>query len=211
GGSPQRVRGGKGTCPEHWKVQWDVEFPVRLIEASVWGNTAEEAAGAVLRKRGDEAADLPALTALLDQAILAGLPEAIAHLLARARAQAAVTADTGARMRSLPALARVARHGDVRGRAAADVMPVIDTLFQRAVIGLPGAVSSLDDPAAESMVEAIGEAAASVGLLDRPDMRADWQQIMRTLADLEGCHGLVRGVACRLLVEQQVIDEAELR
>jgi Family of unknown function (DUF5682) len=34
---------------------------------------------------------------------------------------------------------------------------------------------------------------------------------MRRLADSEGCHGLVRGVTCRLLVEQQVIDEAELR
>src|SRR5262245_511669 len=210
-GSPQKAIGGKGTFHEHWKLQWNVEFPVRLIEASVWGNTMEDAAGALLRKRGDEAADLPALTVLLDQAILAGLPDAIAHLLARVRAQSAVTADIGAMMRSLPALARVARYGDVRGTAAADVMPVIDTLLQRAVIGLPGAVSSLDDPAAETMVEAIGEATASVGLLDRPDMRDDWQQIMRTLADLEGCHGLVRGVACRLLVEQQVIGEAELR
>src|SRR5262249_58585340 len=100
GGSPQRVRGGKGTCPEHWKLQWDVEFPVRLIEASVWGNTVEEAAGASLRKRGDEAADLPALTALLDQAILAGLPQAIEHLLARVRSQSAVTADIGAIMKS---------------------------------------------------------------------------------------------------------------
>jgi hypothetical protein len=90
-------------------------------------------------------------------------------------------------------------------------MPVIDALFQRVIVGLPGAVSSLDDSAAEAMVEAMGEVTASVGLLDRQDMRADWQQIMRRLADLDGCHGLVRGVACRLLVEQQVIDEAELR
>ena len=210
-GSPQKVSGGKGTFHEHWKLQWDVEFPVRLIEASVWGNTVEEAATASLRKRGDEAADLPVLTALLDQAILAGLPAAIEHLLARVRAQSAVTADIGAMMKSLPALARVARYGDVRGTAAADVMPVIDALFQRVVVGLPGAVSSLDDSAAEAMAEAMGEVTASVGLLDRTDMRADWRQIMGRLADSDGCHGLVRGVACRMLVEQQVIDEAELR
>lgn len=210
-GSAQKVSGSKGTFHEHWKLQWDVEFPVRLIEASVWGNTVEEAATASLRKRGDEAADLPALTALLDQAILAGLPQAIEHLLARVRAQSAVTADIGAMMKALPALARVARYGDVRGTAAADVLPVIDALFQRVVVGLPGAVSSLDDSAAEAMVEALSEATASVGLLDRVDMRAEWQQIMRKLADLDGCHGLIRGAACRLLVEQQVIDEAELR
>jgi hypothetical protein len=210
-GSPQKVSGGKGTFHEHWKLQWDVEFPVRLIEASIWGNTVEEAATASLRKSGDEAADLPTLTALLDQAILAGLPQAIEHLLARVRAQSAVTADIGAMMKSLPALARVARYGDVRGTAAADVIPVIDALFQRVVVGLPGAVSSLDDGAAEAVVEALGEVTASIGVLDRADMRADWQLIMRKLAALEGCHGLVRGSACRLLLEQQVIDEAELR
>ena len=210
-GTPQRVSGTKGTFHEHWKLQWNVEFPVRLIEASVWGNTVEEAATASLRKRADEAADLPALTALLDQAILAGLPQAIEHLLARVRAQSAVTADIGAMMKALPALARVARYGDVRGTAAADVMPVIDALFQRVVVGLPGAVSSLDDAAAEAMVEALGEATASVGLLDQPEMRSDWQQVIQRLADLDGCHGLVRGVACRVLLEQQVIDEADLR
>jgi uncharacterized protein DUF5682 len=210
-GKPQKASGGKGTFHEHWKLQWDVEFPVRLIEANVWGNTVEEAATASLRRSGDDAADLPALTALLDQAILAGLPAAIDHLLARVRSQSAVTADIGAMMKSLPALARVARYGDVRGTAAADVMPVIDALFQRVIVGLPGAVSSLDDSAAETIVQSMGEVTASVGLLDNPDMRAEWQLIMRKLADLEGCHGLVRGVACRLLVEQQVIDEAELR
>jgi hypothetical protein len=132
------------------------------------------------------------------------------HHLWTGASQSAVTADIGAMMKALPALARVARYGDVRGTAAADVMPVIDALFQRVIVGLPGAVSSLDDSAAEAIVQSMGEVTASVGLLDNPDMRADWQLIMRRLADLEGCHGLVRGSACRLLVAA-VFDEAELR
>jgi hypothetical protein len=210
-GEPQKVSGGKGTFHEHWTLQWDVEYPVRLIEANVWGNTIEDAATAFLRKKGDEAVDLPALTGLLDHAILAGLPAAIEHLLARVRAQSAVTADVTVMMKALPALARVARYGDVRGTAAADVMPVIDALFQRILIGLPGAVSSVDDAAAEALVEAMSQVGDSVGLLDRPEMRTDWQQLARKLADMEGSHGLIRGAACRLLVEQSVIDEAELR
>jgi hypothetical protein len=210
-GEPQKASGGKGTFHEHWKLQWDVEYPVRLIEANVWGNTIEDAATAFLRRKGDEAADLPALTGLLDHAILAGLPTAVEHLLARVHAQSAVTADVTVMMKALPALARVARYGDVRGTAAADVMPVIDALFQRILIGLPGAVSSVDDSAAEALVEAMSQVGDSVGLLDRPEMRADWQQLAQRLADMEGCHGLIRGAACRLLVEQSVIDEAELR
>jgi hypothetical protein len=205
-GKPQKASGGKGTFD--WKLQWDVEF--RCASASeCLGQHGQEAATAFCAR----AATMPPTfrpERALDQAIWPVCPRRSITSCPRALA-------VGGHRRyrrddeSLPALARVARYGDVRGTAAADVMPVIDALFQRVIVGLPGAVSSLDDSAAEAIVQSMGEVTASVGLLDNPDMRADWQLIMRKLADLEGCHGLVRGVACRLLVEQQVIDEAELR
>src|SRR5262249_37413215 len=54
-------------------------------------------------------------------------------------------------------------------------------------------------------------AQGSVSLLDRDDMRAAWQAVLRRLIDSDGVHGLVRGRCCRLLLEQRVLDEAELR
>ena len=206
-----RVGGGKGTFHEVWTLQWQPELAVALIEASVWGNTVEVAATALLRRRADAAAELPVLTALLDRAILAGLPEAIAHLLARVREGAAVAADVRHLMDALPPLARVARYGDVRETHAEQVLPVVDSLFARVVVGLPGACAALDDAAATGMVASIGRVQESVVMLDRPEQRADWQAVLGRLVERDGIHGLVRGWCCRLLLEERALDGAALQ
>ena len=84
GASQQRTYGQRqGTFHEYWTLQWQVEFAIGLIEANVWGNTVARAATAKSIEAAEKSEDLPALTELLDQVILAGLPEAIEHVLAR--------------------------------------------------------------------------------------------------------------------------------
>jgi hypothetical protein len=99
----------------------------------------------------------------------------------------------------------------VRETKAEHILPVIDALFERIVIGLPGACSSLDDDAARAMVESIDRAHSSISLLDDAEQRRAWQRVLRYLVDREGIHGLVRGRCCRLLLEQKAIDEEELQ
>jgi len=183
---------------------------VRVIERSLWGNTVEEAATAFAVDLGRKLTDLPPLTELLDRAILAGLPAAVESLLADLQARAAVTADLRHMMDALPPLARVSRYGDVRGTRAADILPVVRGLFERIAVGLPGACSSLDDDAASAMADSLTRVYESLGVLDLPDLREEWREVLGRLADLEGAHGLVRGYACRLLVDQGALDAAEV-
>ncbi|HEV8190683.1 MAG TPA: DUF5682 family protein [Ktedonobacterales bacterium] len=210
-GKPQGTYGKSGTFHEYWTLQWQVEFAVSLIEANVWGNTVEEAATARTRTLADEAQDLPTLTALLQRTQLAELPEAIEYVLARVQARAAVSADVRHLMEALPKLASVARYSDVRGTKAERVLPVIDGLFARVVVGLPPACSSLDDEAAEGIVESMKHVQQSLDLLDRADLLADWQGVLRELIARDGVHGLVRGYCCRLLLEKRALSEDELQ
>lgn len=211
-GDPQRVAGNKlGSFHEDWLLQWDPELAVRLIEANVWGNTVALAAAACAAHQAASAETLPALTALLDGAILAELPGAVEALLGQIAARAAVTADVRHLMDALPPLARVARYGDVRGTSAERVAPVIDALFARALIGLPGACASLDDDAAAEMMGSIERVHEAVTLLDRDDQSDAWSATLRGLADRDAVHGLVRGRCCRLLLELRKLDDAELR
>jgi hypothetical protein len=210
-GQPQRAGGGRGTFHELWQLQWRPELAVAVIEANVWGNTVEEAATARLRHAADETADLPRLTALLDSAILAALPAAIEHLLARVRERAAVAADVRHLMDALPPLARVARYGDVRETRAEQLGPVIDALFERIVVGLPLACASLDDAAAEALAGSIGRVQESVATLDRADQRPEWHAVLRGIVEREPVHGLVRGWCCRLLLEERALDSAEVQ
>jgi hypothetical protein len=209
-GEPRKAHGKAGTFHELWTLAWQPELVVRVIERSLWGHSVEEAATDFAVDLGRKLTDLPPLTELLDRAILAGLPAAVESLLGDLQARAAVTADLRHMMDALPPLARVSRYGDVRGTRATDVLPVVRGLFERIAVGLPGACSSLDDEAAARMADSLARVHESLGVLDLPDLREEWREVLGRLADLEGAHGLVRGYACRLLVDQGVLDAAEV-
>ena len=210
-GQQQRVWGKNGTFHEHWQLQWQVEFAVSLIEANIWGNTVEVAATSYVHQTAEVTEDLPLLTKLLDQAILAELPGAIDHLLQEIQKRAAITADVRHMMEALPPLVEVARYGNVRRTKAERIMPVLDGLFERIVIGLPGACASLDDDAARAMISSIDKVQHGVGILNRDDQRQQWLDTLRQLTERESIHGLLRGHCCRLLLEQNVLEDQELQ
>ncbi|HEU5228812.1 MAG TPA: DUF5682 family protein [Ktedonobacteraceae bacterium] len=210
-GEPQRVYGKTGTFHEHWQLQWQVEFVVSLIEANIWGNTVEVAATSYVHHTADSTEELPPLTELLDQAILAELPDAVDHLLQEIQKRAAISADVQHMMAAMPPLAKVARYSDVRQTKAERIIPVLDGLFERIVIGLPGACASLDDDAARVMIKSIDHVHGSVTLLNRDEQRKEWLALLRQLTERESIHGLVRGRCCRLLLEQNALDDEELQ
>ncbi|MBO0726065.1 MAG: hypothetical protein J2P52_10735, partial [Blastocatellia bacterium] len=176
-GEMQRA-GGKGTFHEIWRLRWDPEFAVELIEASVWGNTIHDAAAAFTRDAADRAKDLPALANLLDQSLLADLPVAVSHVMARLQAEAAVASDVAHLMDALPALVEVQRYGDVRGTGAAMVGEAVAGLIARVCVGLPGACASLNDEAAAAMFDRIVSVNAAIGLLQNEDRLAAWRGAM---------------------------------
>jgi hypothetical protein len=75
---------------------------------------------------------------------------------------------------------------------------------------MPLACAALDDDAAAEMVEAMSQLQQAIDLLERTDEREEWQSTLRGLSARDAVHSLVRGYCCRLLVEQQQLDEAEL-
>lgn len=208
-----RHGGGKGTFHEIWRLRWEPEFVVTLIEAGVWGNTIIEAATNFARDAADRANELPALTDLLDQSLLADLPGAVSHVMSRLQAEAAVASDVAHLMDALPPLANVERYGNVRGTGAAMVGEIVAGLIARICIGLPGACASLNDEAASAMFDRVVAVNAAVGLLQNEEHSAAWRGVMTLLADQRGLHGLVAGRCCRLLLDAGAMaaDEAARR
>jgi hypothetical protein len=200
-GEVEQAGGKRGTFHEIWRVEWRPEFAVKLIEAGVWGSTIVEAATNAARAAADKAADLPALTKLVDAALLADLAEAVAHVMARLQAEAAVSSDVAHLMEALPPLAGVMRYGSVRQTDVAAVAQVFDGLLARVCIGLPGACASLNDEAAAEMFSRVGAVNAAVALLQAEEPQAMWRGVLARMADQQGLHGLVAGRCCRLLLD----------
>lgn len=209
-GQRRNVGGKAGTFHELWDICWRPELEVDIVEASAWGHTIEGAAESRARELADEATDLPVLTQLLDAVILCELPGAVAHVLRRVEDIAAVGAHVLQLMEALPPLARVARYGDVRATPRVHVATVIDGLLARVVVGLPGACSVLDDDAAAKMVDGLAHVTSSLELLERAEDRGAWRTLLDGLAMRGGVHTLVRGYACRLLIDQRALAPEEI-
>ncbi len=209
-GEMERVSGKSSTFHEHWTLQWQPELQLRLIEAGRYGNTLHEAAGTCLVEGAGAASDLAQLTAKLDQALLAALPSAVDALLQAVRNRAAISSDIQHLMQALSPLTRIARYGDVRGTASASVAPIIDSLVERIIIGLPLASSALDDEAAAAMLVLIAEVQASLDTLENAEWSADWVSCLQRLAHDDNLAPAIRGYALRLLFDRQQVGEEEL-
>ncbi len=200
---------GKGTFKEAWQLEWKPELAVSLIEASVWGATVEDGATASVTDRAHQEEELPGLTTLLDRAMLADLPSAVAIVMSRVESQAAVAADVTQLMGALPPLANLMRYGSVRKTDAAMVGHAASGMVARICVGLPLACSSLDDAAASAMFDAILRADAAIGLMDDVSSRDAWHTALARLVDSETLHGFVAGRCARILLDARIWDATE--
>lgn len=198
-GERREARGGKGTFHELWRLAWRPEFIVSLIAAGRWGNTIESAAAAFTAERARGADGLDVLIGLLDHALLADLPDAVALLIGAIQRHAALGGDIPQLMHALPPLARIARYGNVRQTDTATVLNVVDGLLTRICIGLFAAASTLDDEAARRMLACVNGVHEAVILLQNEAQRRQWLATIARLADQPGLHALLAGRAARLM------------
>jgi hypothetical protein len=192
---------GKGTFKEAWRVQWQPEFAVRLIESSMFGPSVLDAATQKVHEISSLTSHLPTLTGLLDDVLLSNLPNAAQLVLTRLEAAAAQDADINHLMMAVPPLARVQRYGSVRQFDSTMLQGVVSGLVLRICIGLPNTCASLSDEAAADLYPRILELHAAIATLEQPDLLEAWRNVLGVLAVQHGLHGLIAGRCVRLLLE----------
>ncbi|MFN8490456.1 MAG: DUF5682 family protein [Caldilineaceae bacterium] len=201
--------GGKGTFKETWQLQWQPEFVVRLIEASIWGNTVADAATGYVQNQLQQSTDLPQITQLIDQTLLADLPAAVQLAVQRLEAQAAVANDVVQLMGALPLLAHILRYGNVRGTDAPLLAHVLNGFVTRISIGLPSACFALDEDAAGAMLQRIEACHEALLMLQNEGYLALWWATVEKLATQSNLPSLLAGKCCRLLLAGEKIDPGE--
>jgi hypothetical protein len=210
-GTPEEdPRNSTGTFRETWRLKWDPELAVRVVEASLFGNTVESAATSRVVTRAAEATELGTLTALLDAALLSELPAAIDTVLRHVQALSSRSADVPKLLEAFPALAHAVRYGSVRETPTGPILAIADGLFERILIGLPGACVSLDDDAAHQRRDQLRAMHAAVALLEGGERGEEWAEALGQLVHRDAVHGLVRGAALRLRVELGRVGDEEL-
>lgn len=204
---------GKGTFKEAWRLRWEPELDLALIEKAPWGNTIADAATRHAINQAFQGATLSDLTALVEVLLLAELPEAITRVMQQLENQAALTSDVGHLMDAVPPLASVMRYGNVRQTDASTVGHILFGLVARICAGLAPASASLNDEAAEEMQTRINHVHSALSTLNDDALRVPWSTTLRRLADDDTLHGLLSGRCARLLFDDGSLtaDEAATR
>jgi hypothetical protein len=201
-------RPGRGTFWESWRLRWQPEFVVDLVEASAYGTTVPDAAAARVAERAAAASSLADVTALVERCLLAELPDALPAVLRALDERMALDRDVAHLMDALPALARTLRYGDVRRTDLPALRHVADGLITRICVGLPAAVGGLDDTAAAGMRDRIDAVHAAIALLDRAEDVSRWHDVLIALSTRDDLHGLLSGRLNRLLLDAGLLDAA---
>jgi hypothetical protein len=201
------ARQGRGTFWETWRLAWQPEFAVDLIGASGYGTTVLSAATAKATELARAAPDLATVTDLVEKCLLANLPDALGPALRALDDRVALDVEVAHLMDALPALARTLRYGDVRGTDTAALVPVVDGLVIRACVGLAGAVTGLDDEAANAMRARIDATQSALALLpDAAVLRDRWSGTLHDLVDRDDLPGVLAGRFTRLLLDAGRFD-----
>jgi hypothetical protein len=189
-------RGTSGTFRETWRISWQPEESVRLVELAHYGTTLRAATTARCVERAAATSAPRELVAVLEVALLADLPDVVGPCVTELSARAAHDPDLGSLMDTLRPLAGTLRYGDVRRTDVASLHSVFDGLVTRVLAGLSFAPA--DDDAADVMADRLSSTQAALALLDHPARHDRWPALLGTAAEAGG-HGLVCGRASRLL------------
>lgn len=209
-GQPVALRGQEGTYREVWQLLWQPSLAPAVVQASVWGNTVLDAAVAFAAEQVGNAPDLPTLTRLLEQIILADLPEVLETLMGQLNNLAALDGDVVHLMAALPALAQVLRYGNIRQTDHQAIHQVVHGLLTRIAIALPAACVGVADGAAGELFDHLLSTHSVVNTLQDDTRLREWQEALQKILHGRGVHGLLSGRACRLLFETGALDGTEM-
>mgnify|MGYP006944717171 FL=1 len=98
------------------------------------------------------------------------------------------------------------RYGSVRQTDTQALATVIDSMALRAAIGLPLACMALDEDAARHMQATVLQAHEALRLRDAEEPREAWFGALRSIAMGDAGAALLRGAACRLLLDAHRLD-----
>ena len=198
-----------GGFSEFWKLKWQPEFAIRIIEMGAWGTTVEEACVNFLQKKTAETTALPALVSLVKLTLNADLPTAFEALLKKLEDLANLATEVYHLMDALPPLVQVVKYGNTRGTDVGTVEKTVASMVPRICIGLPGEVANLDEGESRSALLKIKKTHRALGQLNEAKYNRQWTATLRAIADHAQVNGLLAGACTRILFDKKIFAGGE--
>lgn len=205
----QEVRQDNATWAEKWVLRWSPEAEIELVESALLGDTVLQAASLSLKERVQQAGSMADIAAALNDAFLCGMAEAVSYAtsaLQAATVEAAALAELACTAESL---SYILQYGSIRKLNAVPVVPILEQVFFRSCLLLPGA-SVCDEAAANDVI-------ASMERLNKADLAHDflnhdsWNRALTEIADRDDCNSKLSGYSMAVLLERGLVGTERLK
>jgi len=200
---------GKGTFKEAWRLRWQPETMIELIDQGVWGNTLADAASNFLKHQSSQSRSISQIAGYIHQAIPAELFDTVEHLLQKINEEASVAAEISDLLEASLSLVEITRYGNVRKSDVSSLQKIVEGLLVRACIGLPNACYGLDEASAQGLLEQIRKAEEAVRILENEEIARHWYGTLLLISEKEGVQAVIIGGLCRLLFDAKRISAEE--
>ncbi len=197
------------TWAEQWVLRWTPEAEIELVESALKGDTILQACGVQMKEQAREAENMAGIAQVIEDAFFCGMAAAAVYATEELARRAVDTVSLEELARTAEKLSVVIRYGSIRRVDAAPLLPILDRIYYRACLLLPGAC--VCDDAASGSVSAALQQLNSVALahdtLDQESLvSALWQ-----VAGRDDLNTKLSGFAAAVLMERGLMGTEQLK
>jgi len=193
---------------EEWILRWTPEAEIELVEAQLKGDTVLAAVSFHMKEELERKNTISSIAQVLKESFLCGMPEAAQYAVSALQEAAVGAAAVDEIASTIESLSFVIQYGDIRKLSTNPLIPVLEQLFYRACLILPGECIC-DDEAAKKIIGALGifnEAVNHHAFLPEEN----WLRVMMELADRDDLNTKISGYATAILLERGKLTNEEL-
>ena len=206
---PAAARQDNATWAELWGVRWTPEAEIELVEAALKGDTVAQAASFCMKERVEQAPNMGEAAKVIEDAFACGMTEAAAYATAALQAMAVDAASVTDLASVANSLSVILQYGDIRQLDSAPLVPILQQIFFRACLILPGECVC-DDDAAKAMAAAMEQLNSAALAHDFLDV-ASWNEALRDVAERDDLNTKLSGYAMAIRLERSLADGEALR
>ena len=200
------AQAGRGTFREVWVIRWDPSYSVSLAEALVYGVTIEQAAANFTLKQARETTSITDLAGLIQQALVADLPETAASCIERLQAVAVNSSDITDLMNAVSPLVRVLRYGTARRLPEDALRSLILSISVEINAGVRMGSRGLDEDTTAARVSAMEAYDEALRLFGDDALTASWQEQLGRMVDDDQVVSSLAGLSLRRLHDVRAWD-----
>lgn len=197
------------TWSESWVICWTPESEIQLVESALRGDTVELAASFAIKETVENSANMSEVAAAVEDAFLCGMPSAASYAVSSLQAMAVDAASFEELAKTAFRLSSIIAYGDIRKADSAPLFPILQQIYYRACLILPGSCVC-DDNASQSISEAMNQL-NSVELAQGFLETESWLNALKEVAHRDDLNTRLSGFAAAVLLERNHMTNDELK